>query len=705
METPVSTRPRLPGHPSHRRWLLFLSLALASPAAAVDLSGSARISTGTTRDDRGSSETLEQLYTLELRQPLTPFLSLSLSHRHTQLDSTFPGLEDSRQRFRAPQLTLRYQRPQLWGQVGVSHRLTDGSAPSDALEVRSQLVHIGWRPSRGPSFNARWRSDANLVDPTVFGRDTDTSGMDLEAVYGRRFWGFSYAYRQSELESRDLDLRFERSSHEARLHGGRRFLDNGLGLTLGSWVRQVDRLQEIPVGTGLLEPIAPREGLFAVDTAPEVGELVPAPGLIDGDLVSPATPEAQIGGGNTFRNFGLDLGITRPVSALEVVVDAASGPLVAWQVYRSADNLVWELVPGAISSFQEPLLRYIIQFPVITERYVKAVNVSVNPAPRVAVTELRALAEAQDLESGQFRDTLYRADLGADARLHPRARVQVGLGISSEDGPGDGLVGREIRTSYANASLAVGLRSDLDLTLGHRYSDYESRGVAALLRTERQSSSSLRWRPLETVDATLTASRREELEGSDPLRATDRMGLAVVTELLPDLRLTSRVALTRIDELQLGQRREIFSLNETLQAQPAPNWRLGLGYLYTRYQGRGSDGLDFSRRGFDLSTQWLAAPHLHLSGSFGWLAWRDRRQRRQSYSVAWTPGSRLGVNVGYLESTSDELRSTRSTTAGATYRLSHQFQLFGDLNRSRFDEPGRVPQAVTSFRTGMTLFF
>jgi hypothetical protein len=63
------------------------------------------------------------------------------------------------------------------------------------------------------------------------------------------------------------------------------------------------------------------------------------------------------------------------------------------------------------------------------------------------------------------------------------------------------------------------------------------------------------------------------------------------------------------------------------------------------------------------------------------------------------------MSVGYFETTSDDLRSTRSTTASLSYRLSPRSQLFGDLTSSRFVELGGAAQDVTSFRTGMTFFF
>ena len=77
-----------------------------------------------------------------------------------------------------------------------------------------------------------------------------------------------------------------------------------------------------------------------------------SPTLIDGELAVPAAGPIAIGGANTFRNVGLDLGVTQPVSRLEISVDTVSDPGLVWRVFRSRDNLVWDEVDGVLSRTQ-----------------------------------------------------------------------------------------------------------------------------------------------------------------------------------------------------------------------------------------------------------------------------------------------------------------------------------------------------------------
>ena len=86
----------------------------------------------------------------------------------------------------------------------------------------------------------------------------------------------------------------------------------------------------------------PRIGLFAVDALPDLSTLEPAPDLSNGDFITPArsgilpgSPIIEIGGANTFRNLGLDLGVNRQVTRLEITVNAVSGPGVVWAVWQS----------------------------------------------------------------------------------------------------------------------------------------------------------------------------------------------------------------------------------------------------------------------------------------------------------------------------------------------------------------------------------
>ncbi len=87
----------------------------------------------------------------------------------------------------------------------------------------------------------------------------------------------------------------------------------------------VRQTQEAATGAAVALPVPVAQGLFAIDATPSLGELEPTSAFIDGDTTSPAAPGIEIGGANTFRNIGVDLGISRPVSELEISVQGPSG--------------------------------------------------------------------------------------------------------------------------------------------------------------------------------------------------------------------------------------------------------------------------------------------------------------------------------------------------------------------------------------------
>ena len=208
------------------------------------------------------------------------------------------------------------------------------------------------------------------------------------------------------------------------------------------------------------------------------------PTLVDGDATTPASPPVEIGGASTFRNIGVDLGVTRPITRLEIATDLVSGPSVVWQVFRSRDNLFWEAVPGATSTFDSGLLRYRIRFPRTEDRFWKAVNVSANPAPAVRVTEIRALLDlATTALDESTDDNRYRGDVILGFNPSRRVSLAVGFGASSDETLAAGLVRRDYEEAHALARLTVGLARSLDLNFGYRYNDSENRRDPVLLRT------------------------------------------------------------------------------------------------------------------------------------------------------------------------------------------------------------------------------
>lgn len=678
----------------------------ARPAGAADLSGSVLLSTSSTDTGSVETDTVDQQYHLSLYQRFTPYLALRLGAQYLDLGTQVAGDGELFQRSREPSLALLYNRGDVSGRFQVFDRVADGSQDVDQFEVRSYLGALSWRTSWGPILSLQVRDESNVADVAVFGRDNTSRTLTGSALYNRRLWSAGYTYTAFELDNHLTGLGFEQSRHELRLDASRELFDDRLRLGLSSWLSRQDRHQHVPAGTEIAQPVLATQGLAAIDTNPDVGALDPAPGLIDGELRTPALPgvAGQIGGANTFRNLGVDLGFALPATRLEVTVDAPSGAAVVWEAWHSADNLLWQRIGGVTSEWDPTLLRYTLRFPETTDRFFKAVNLSANPAPDVAVTELRALQDVAGLASADGSADLYRGDLSAVYQATERVRASVGVGASRDENLTSQVVQRRFDEVHARTALDVDLPHDLHARAGYQYLDLEERVEPVLLRTEEVYDASLSWRPLETFEAALLYHRRDESDDGALVRSIESARLRVVSELLPDLSLTTELESSQVDDPLGGQDRDGWALRQYLNARPRPEWSVTGGWSVVRYRDpRGEPVLD--RKALDLQTTWLATAYLSLTGAWDYMVDLDRTSLRQSYALSWSPGPKLTAALAWESFGDDELRHTTNESATVTYRLTQRFSLFGTFSRSSFDETGGEGTQATTLRTGVALFF
>ena len=294
-------------------------------------------------------------------------------------------------------------------------------------------------------------------------------------------------------------------------------------------------------------------------------------------------------------------------------MDVVSGPSIVWQVYRSRDNLFWEAVPGVTSTFDSGLLRYRIRFPQTEDRFFKAVNVSVNPASAVRVTEVRALLDlAATALDEATDDNRYRGDVVLGFNPSRRVSAAVGLGASSDETLTAGLVRRDYQESHALARLTVGLARGLDLNLGYRYNDSENRREPVLLRTVSQYNANLTWKPLSTVDAALTVGRRDESEKTTLLQSQDSVRLGVALELLADLRYVTNLDVSRLEDPFAGRDRNSWTWTHTLEMRPLPTWDLAGSLTLSRNETFAGEPL-LDRTQYQIWTTWNPTSYVSLT--------------------------------------------------------------------------------------------
>jgi hypothetical protein len=678
----------------------------ATTGAAADINGSAVIAGTSTDNDGLRSDILEQNYNLGLFQRLTPYVSVRFGYQYFDLATTFPEQgTDFTRRSRQPLVELLYKRQRLSGRLAVFEQKIENTLQAESFDRRSLGANLSWQPTRWPRLDFNFREDRNIADVSVFGTDVNSRVLQLRAFYNRRHWTAGYDFERIGIDNRSNSLQTEQTRHGLRGSASKGFWGERVSLGFSGRLSRLGRTTTLGEDTELADPVLSVAGLFAVDLSPEIGELDDHPSLIDGDVQTPASPPVDIGGGSTFRNIGVDVGVTRPVSRLEIAVDNLSGPGVVWQVYHSRDNLIWEPLLGVTSEFDVALLRYRIRFPDTEDRFFKAVNVSANPEPVVRVTEIRALLDL-DAEAGTdtSETNLYRADVQATFEPARRVRGAVGFGLSSDDTFSAGLVRRDYNERHAFARLSFDLTRELDLHLGYRWNDSENLRQPVLLRTVSSYSANLNWVPLPTVDAILAVGRRDESEKGTPIQSLSSVRLGVVTQLLSDLRLVSDVDLSRLEDPFAQRDRETLTWRETLEMQPFPRWTLGGGFTWSRSEDR--EGAPLLRRTqYRVLTTWNATSYLSLGGTWWYSKDGGNGALNQSLFLSYTPGRKLAISAAYQGFDGSFGRSTTTDAVSVSYRLFTRLILFANLSRSRTEEGDGETIQISNLRAGLRLAF
>jgi hypothetical protein len=672
---------------------------------AGDLSGNARVTAGSSDDGEESESVLTQDYNLRLVQPLTPWLGLHVSYQATDFDTeggaAGTGFErDSRE----PAFELVYGRDTLNARLGARDRRTRGTTEAEVLDAAARYAHLSFRPAWGPKYSLRYDRSTNVADVAVFGRDLDTRNVDFDTSYVARQWSARYSWQDFRLDNNLTGYALQQQRHLAQASWDGRFLADRVIVSADGLLRRTEESQRAATGQRIAEPVPAREGLAAIDTTPELGSLDPVPTLVDGDRVTPAAPRIEIGGANTHRNVGLDLGFTRQVTRLEISVDALSDPTVVWQVYRGPDNLTWDAITGVLATFDPTLLRYTLTFPETTDRHFKAVNVSVNTRPAVAVTEVRALLDVDLLGESGRRSTTERAYLLTEIRPTGRVSARVSLGTNSDSGSGALLPFRDTREWNGETLLAIGLTDTLDARFLYHRSRFTRGETPVLRRGETRADLSLAWTPLPSVNALFSAGEREESESGRRLRRTRSMRGRALTELLPGLRLTSEVARESVEDPFSGFDLSSWLWKEVFEMQPLP----GL----TLYGGGSIHWLDATSR-INVTRRtsaygrldWTLLPTLTVSADWSYGSEDGRRTVSQRYALSFAPGPRLSLSASWFES--DALGDLETSSAGASldYRLNASTGLFLSASRSELDIAAGGGSRVESLEAGVTVAF
>jgi len=675
-------------------------LIFATPSSrAIEMNGSARVFRGrsdlevgplTTRQD-----SLNQFYSLTLSQSIGPWLGFKLGYLYTDFDTDTAGVEFYRTS-RMPSFLLGYNRENFSTFLQYTNRMNRSSNEFQNLDIESILANFNWTPDRGPNYNLQFRQDTNEAAQTAtFGRDTRTRGAKFGLIYDKsRVWAGSYQFELLDLDNRESGAELNQVRHNMWGSYNNRFWADRIDLGVDARLDLADQEQTVPAGDVFGEPVPAVDGLYALDSTPDISTLGVAPDLDDGDVVTPARtgglpgdPPIQIGGANIDRNLGLDLGIIRPMSRMQVYVDVVSGPNIIWQVYASTDNLNWALIDTVTAFFDQPFLRYDISFTETSSRFFKVVNVSTNSQPNVAVTELRAFLDLPVTPGERVASDADIYQFAGRFSIAPTERVTAYFNLSyNEDRSAlGGLVGRKTVNYTYDARMAVQSSRFSMVQVRYRFSDFEQKTSPQVFNTDTLYSASYLWTPPRSVATEITASRRLQSDRGNLLRGTDRLFAEVSADLLPSVRARGSATFQDTTDPFNGYDQKSYRLSTGMEGNLTSTARIFGNVSVERFQFTGVVDLTLLALA-ETGITWAVNPFVNFIGQIRIRdEERDRGDQRsvnQRYSLSWSPGTRLTTALFYQDNDDDQ--GVRITSAGANlnYRINPRFTIFGTASRS-----------------------
>lgn len=595
------------------RVCIIVLLLLSGPRAALasvweDLGGFVDLARVHAEVDDNRQDNLRREVNGHFTRPLAPYLNLNLGLRYYRYDQDLDLSLGSYREEIQPTGELRWDHP-LYQLSATAMRRKVTTSNEDAIVTTDYLYSFHSRDTDYPLIKASYEVQHTYFPDDPAGRDIRNRRFQIGADYSRR--GTTAAYNFSRQRSENIvsglrSLNLRHLLHWNGQYGGARA--GRLSLTGGLTSQYQDQVDEAPAGGAVLELLAARAGLYALDDGPDLDPLVPVPGLIDGDTADPTDPAIDIGGAHININLGVDLGAPVPVAGIYVYTDRPSGEQVRWQVYVSEDNLTWEVWDQApLQVFNVALNRYEISFAPSDRRYVKVVNAGLNEVAQVLVTELEVLRERPAVAREHRLTFINLMDGRVGYKLSERWRTSLDVSLQHSELMGKTgdrtLGGAGWRLDYeASEAVAHHLRVDFSVQTGN--GDEATQG-------DRTLGYSLVFHPLAAWRGALAVNdRHSTLEKED---AQDLRGVSLenTMALLPGLEFRLGGGATRTDDHLGGMRIDSWHSRFGLAADPRAGLKIALDGHYQESTG-GVDGGTRIRRTGNLAVDWRPGSRLYV---------------------------------------------------------------------------------------------
>ena len=524
-------------------------------SAMENFSGTLRLGTVFSEIDTSRFHSFDQQYTLNYFRPMFPGSKLRISCIFSGIQTAQSGVEQTWHGELQPSGDINWTNT-FFG-VGVNYRYRE---TRDTFEMNNLLSR-----SAGGVFKTRFvnfpqstlRYDWSRTFSSIISQPQTTEEKRLQYSANYSGWNarFLYSYTDREYDNLTADLQQDQQQHLFRLDYAHAFFANRLRFSGGYLFNFTRRREETGIPAEPLTQITTILGLYAEDSTPEFGALDTLSGLIDLNVTDATSPSIDIGGVLVNRNIGFDLGISRQISQIYIYTDRLSDPDEGWAIYTSSDNLEWtRLASGVSATFNSPLKRYKISFPFTEARYFKAVNSGVNEEPQVLVTEIQAFLSSQAAQQGPQDMQNHRVTVNASYQLYHS--VSVGCDVLYGSIPDNSLGnGRQDGSFSGNVTYRPSLKFSATTRYSRDFVNYldnseggaPAQGGAPALgsRGTETFSATFSSKPMETMDASLAASRTTNFDNDQESQRVKASMLRITTVWLPAFSTTSEFGFTR----------------------------------------------------------------------------------------------------------------------------------------------------------------
>ncbi len=547
-----------------------------------------------------------------------------------------------------------------------------------AVTFRSQMIHYPWL--KVTAQQQRLYNKANLSD-----RDTRDRVASVGIGYSWKYSSIAYNYAHKNTLDRSQKLELKSDNHVVQFGQTRTFLDNKLRSSLSYTFTYKNETDKNLAFDPIPREIQPFLGLYTDDATPDLGGLDTIVTLVDGNSVQPALPLIDIGGNQVNRNIGIDLGYSREASLLYIYTDRPAGNSVRWDVYRSEDNTIWELVSGAGSNFSPGFSRYEISFPQVTARYLKAVNKGLNEIDTVYVTELEALQQITATGVSQRDQSMHIATLNNNLLLGTNWSASSGVSLRRDGG-------NELDRGRNETFYSLGLRNQLSTAVVHNARlqigliDFQSANVD--VDKIVIANYDLQYRPLQTLDFSISLNHRDSYIASMKYQEISFAMLRMRGDILPRLKVSNEFAGGRNTLLTGNARLDSWSYRLGLDGRVTQRLSATADYFHQRVR----DLADSTRikNQYSLGFGLDVSQNISVRGNVSLINDGRTRSVTQDYSLGWLISPKLvaGASVNLSEFQNSTSSRGERYSAQVEYSLSRRTVLSGSYSENDLTSAG-----------------